>query len=457
MTDFNPVPKAIWRQGLKRRPRFRERVFAAAMVGFSRALSVRDSRPRVLLMSTHLTTAPLMRAAGDGEVLPVLPAEWFPNKSDFGNLWRTIRAGCRFVSITPAALSAADSRAIDAIIERLKGHWVASPSDGCDTAVREFVRSQVFETGWLHDVAKVAKWARWTVDIEKPSVVFTDGWEAPINQLLFAAARTAGARTGLTWHGQWLNDQRLPMLGGDPRIAPTVTDCLTWGRQHEEWLDVTGATANRVRTGNAICREHKRHDNTGNARRHPPKNVLLLEYATVYDDLSVLNALQYDFMIDAVRMLRRIGVEKITVKLHPGGARAPYYGQVATHAALDCEIRQDGGFAGLIDEADAIIGPAHSGAMIEVLSRGRPYYPMLLPPHSVRTPYLRSGNVFDGVAGLEAALCAETPPDQQALMEDMAATSEIPSPARAIWAALAEMSHNTEGSEVGPEQAKRVA
>ena len=455
--DFNPVPRTIWRQAFKRQPRLRERVFAAAMVKLSRILSCRDSRPRALMMSTHLTTAPLMQAVGHSEVLPVLPAEWFPNKSDLGALWRVLRAGCRFVSITPAAIDVADSRAVDTIIERLNSHWMAVPSGGCDTAIRAFVRSQVFETGWLHDVAKVAKWARRTVDAEKPSVVFADGWEAPINQLLFAAARIVRARTALTWHGQWLNDQRLPMLGGDPRIAPTVTDCLTWGRQHEEWLDATAASVNRVRTGNAIGREHRPDDGTGKAWRHPPKNVVLLEYATVYDDLSALNALQYDFIIDAVRMLRRIGVEKITVKLHPGGVRVPYYAQVAKHATLDCDIRQDGSFASLIDEADAVIGPAHSGAMIEVLSRGRPYYPMLLPPHSVRTPYLRSGTVFDGVAGLEAALCSGSPPDQLALMEDMAATSEIPSPARAIWGALAEISSGANGTVAGPEQEKRVA
>lgn len=454
--DFNPVPKTIWRQGLKRRPSLRERVFAAVTVGLSRLLSCRDSRSRALIMSTHLTTAPLMEVVDDIEVLPVLPAEWFPNKSDLGAVWRTLRAGCRFVSITRPAIDAADLRAVESIIKRLDSHWTAQPTDGCNTAVRAFIRSQVFATGWLHDVAGVAKWARRTAKREKLSVVFTDGWEAPINQLLFAAARIDGARTALTWHGQWLNDQRLPMLGGDPRIAPTVTDCLTWGRQHEEWLDATGANVARLRTGNAICRGRRR-GHVSAPQQHPPKNVVLLEYATVYDDLSGLNAQQYDFMIEAVRMLRRIGVEKITMKLHPGGERRPYYARVAEYAVLDCDIRQGGGLAPLIDAADAIIGPAHSGAMIEVLSCGKPYYPMLLPPHSVRTPYLRRGVVFEDVAGLETALCADAPPNQQALMEDMSATGEIPFPERAIWAALASLSRGAHRTDAAPESKKRVA
>ena len=122
--------------------------------------------------------------------------------------------------------------------------------------------------------------------------------------------------------------------------------------------------------------------------------------------------------------------------MHPGPYSDEHYRMVADAFALDCTIHKNEPFGDLLAGADIVIGPAVSGAMVEVLGAGKPYYPVLLPPHAVNAKYLASHPVFTSIDDLRTALEADEPPVFGALLEDFASVREIPNAAHHTWRVL---------------------
>ena len=421
-----------WRDGLRSLLR---RVFETGVDAMARLRRIgARPRPSVLMPVSHLTGLPLMGAIPAGDMFAMPLAAWLPYKRNLLAVLRYLARGVLPVSGPRPGLSADDRAALDRMERALETAWRSGAAEANDI-VRHFVRTCILAPKLLWRMAEQVKWAECVLARHRPDVVLTDGFQNPVTNIFLELAKQRGLATAVTWHSHYLYDIKQPILGGDDR-APSVVDvCFTWGTINELWLDAMGARCRRVRTGSVKAAMNGSRAAAGHGRGH----VLLLQYAVSAYDLAWPQAGQYQFFVEAVRMLRDLGYRDLRVKLHPGMLSFAYYTRISRLFALPCEVCVDGAFADHLAWADVVIGPVHSGAMVETLASGKPYYPVALRPNSLNEAWLRNTPVFSDVASLHAALESGRPLDQRTLMNDLTSLGEIGEPARRIWNALEDM------------------
>ncbi len=165
------------------------------------------------------------------------------------------------------------------------------------------------------------------------------------------------------------------------------------------------------------------------------KNILILQYTPHNSDVKGLNANQYGYLVDVVRMLKKIGEVKIRVKLHPGVWKRSYYNRIKDMFNLQCDIRDDGPFEKHVDWADVVIGPAQSGAYLEVLAAEKPYYPVNMNPYS-KMLELDRVKVYGTVSQLENDLLLGIHANQTDVLEELISYNEFPNPAKRLMSVL---------------------
>ena len=213
-------------------------------------------------------------------------------------------------------------------------------------------------------------------------------------------AKKLGLTTVATWHAPFIQDVKLALLGCDPRIASIVDYFFSWGRFNDQWLDAIAADTQSIRTGNPVAAKNKKLIRPESR----PKKILLLQYAGTGEDYVFPQALQYDFFVHATAMLNRKTDVTVRLKVHQGPYSADYYRAVADRFGLNVEIYKEEPFQELLQWADAVIGPVASGAMLEVLGAGVPYYPVLLQPTAIDAAHFEDHPIFASVDELETAL-----------------------------------------------------
>ena len=305
---------------------------------------------------------------------------------------------------------------------------------GVEPAVRAHVLSRIVDSGRLRAMARLVKWAERLLERHDPAAVFTDGLSGEVTTVLLALAKARGIVTFAGWHSPYIDDVKLDLFGSDLRNPPIVDISLTWGRRHEDYLNATSARCAIIRTGSPVAGHARR---APRPRRGRPRKALLLQYAAPPYDLYWRHDEQYRFFVEAVRMLREVGFDEIRFKLHPGPSTTGYHRRIADRFDLDCEIHQYGRFQDFIEWADIVIGPVHSGAMLEVIAAGKSYYPVLLRPTMVNTEYVSDYQIFSDISTLRRALETRAPLDQATLLEDFAGTNEFSDPAGRIWEVIA--------------------
>jgi hypothetical protein len=128
-----------------------------------------------------------------------------------------------------------------------------------------------------------------------------------------------------------------------------------------------------------------------------------------------------------------LGYSEVRIKPHPGFPETiPYMEAVLRYFRLDARV-----VAGRLDEhvawADVVVGPVNSGAFVETLSLGKPYYPCRGAPSALRPELMGAARVFATAAELRAALVAGDAPDAAAILDTLCSTQEIRDPARRVW------------------------
>ena len=385
----------------------------------------------VFVANTHLTALPLIENFHAEDFYALFLAEWFPRKRDMVFLFRCLVRGMLPASSRRPRLNGEDLQAIARIEETLERVWQQPPL-GHDGEIRRYVRERIIAPKRLHDMAVDVKWVERILIKHRPDLVISDGLDYYLSHMLFIVAKRMGIPTAASWHAHYIQDVKMGILGSDPRIHPAIDYFLTWGRVNEAWLDAVKAKTKKLRTGCPVVLK-SRLSPTDAVNRG---TVLLLQYVATGEDHIFAQGAQYPFFIEAVRMLRDLGFQDIRVKVHPGPYSDEHYRMVADAFALDCAIYKNEPFGDLLAWADIVIGPVVSGAMIEVLGAGKPYYPVLLPPHAVNTKYLARLPVFTSIDELRTALEDDEPPDFGALLEDFASVREIPNAAHRTWKVL---------------------
>ena len=127
------------------------------------------------------------------------------------------------------------------------------------------------------------------LDRHKPDVVLTDGLQNVLTTTFLELAKKRGIATVATWHSPYIQDVKISIFGGDPRIPPVVDTCFTWGRIHEKWLARNGTRCKAVRTGSVVNAHY---------RRRPPRDGgrnrgLILQYLTPLADVKSVQAARY--------------------------------------------------------------------------------------------------------------------------------------------------------------------
>lgn len=388
-------------------------------------------RHAILMANTHLTALPLIEGFAADDAYALVLADWYPNKRDLGFVLRNLVRGVLPAGLRRLPLDEEDHHRLDVIERALIEGWRAAPR-GHEDAIRRYVGARIIAPGRLRAVAADVKWAERLLAKHRPDVVYSDGLDYYLCHILFIVAKALGIATVGSWHAHYLQDTPMAVLGCDPRIPPAIDHFLTWGRVNEAWLAAIGAKTRPVRTGCPVTfRSGLRGGVVGRGKR-----VLLLQYVATGEDHVYPQGAQYAFFVEVVRMLGELGFNEIRLKVHPGPYSREHYQRVANAFGLRCAIYKDEPFRDQLAWANIVIGPVVSGAMTETLGAGKPYYPVLLPPHAVNERYLEGLPVFRSAAALGEALGAGKLPDFARLLADFAALDEFADPARRTWQVL---------------------
>ena len=409
----------------------------AALGWIARAQRAFDGiRPAALIVCSTLTAIPLLESAGASVARPLYLARWLPNKTDPRFLLRFISQGGSAVSAPRLRLSREDRTQLRRIRERV-ATILSYPSVSQPAPLNRFVAARVLGGNGLEDAASEVRWAERILDRFAPSLVVTDGFQNPLTTTFLELAQLRAIPTAVTWHGPFVQDVRVDVFGADPRVEASADFCLTWGKVHEQWLEATaGRRLNVRRIGCPVVGRYRSVPQKPAVQR---RRVLIVQYSVPAHDLVSPRGREYGYFAETVRLATDLGFDEICFRLRPESRKRGYYVRVARHFGLDCRIDDTSAFSDLVNWADMVVGPVVSGAMIEALAAGRPYFPVNLAPNSVNPAYLRAGTVYSDFDSLRRALSSGVTPDQSALLEDLASCREIPDPCGAMWEAIDEL------------------
>ena len=421
-----------------RRPRgrlWRDRLvslYGRSLDAWSRLVQrLTPGRRNVFLLINTSLSAPLLAAFDDPRLRPVLSARSQPKGWRF--LAKCLRRGVLLVAPPPPRLTEGEKADVRGIAGRLEAAW-AAPATVAESVLHTYLRRHEITEERLFAAAREVKRAAALLDAFKPARIVVDGVRNAPLRYTIDLAHERGIPVDYIWHSPWAPDNlKFDALGGDPRCPPLVSRCLSWGRVNDEWLDATGTLCARVLTG---CPIGQGRPAAAQRPPGPPRRVLVLEYNVSSVDLPGLYANKYTYFVNVLRLLRRRGIETIVFKVHPGRPHKEYYGPIAAHFGIECEIVKSRPLGDLLAETDVVIGPVHSGAMPETLAAGKPYYGMMIPPTSMDAGYYRGLNVITDVAHLGAALDAGASFDPERALRDLYATGEVPDPCARIWEVL---------------------
>tara|TARA_R110002072_G_scaffold27564_13_gene89685 strand:- start:270 stop:2162 length:1893 start_codon:yes stop_codon:yes gene_type:complete len=422
-------------------PSTRDRIRTMVRSGFgflansaSRVLRrVGERRNIVLMLSTHLNTTPLLQSYDGKHVRPMLLADWFPNKSDLRSVLSALRKGVLLVHTGPQKLTAAERNRLDEIRAYFEKCWKTKTS-AQEKVLRDYVLDNVLLPGRLAERAKEVKWAEALLETHRPDEVFSDALTNPMVKTVLEVATLRGLRTNSTLHGQFIQPTKIEIFGCDPRVPPVVTRCLTWGRVHEKWLDSIGAKCEQIRTGNLISGKYRKMALPAQAPGAKPKRALVLQYAVPYNNFAALTSNEYEYYVRIVRELKALGFEEICVKIHPKVPKIEYYNRIAAFFGLSCTVVEQGAFETFVKWADVVIGPVHSGAMLEVLASGKPYFPAMLKPDSADPAYFPDSTIYRETDDIIDALKrGDVPENPWKILNHFTSIDEIPDAAAQTW------------------------
>lgn len=387
----------------------------------------------VLMLSTHLNTTPLLRSYDGQDVRPMLLANWFPNKSDLRSLFSALRKGVLLVHTGPQRLSDAELDRLGEIRNYFEKCW-EHKTTAHETVVRDYVLDNVLLATRLAERAQEVKWAEALLNTHRPNEVFSDALTNPMVKTVLEVANLKGLRTNSTLHGQFIQPTKIEIFGCDPRVPSVVTRCLTWGRVHEKWLESIGAKCEHIRTGNLISGKYRKMALPTLPAGTKPKRALVLQYAVPYNNFAALTSNEYEYYVKIVRELKALGMEEICVKIHPKVPKVEYYNQIAEFFGLSCTVVEQGPFEKFVKWADVVIGPVHSGAMLEVLASGKPYYPAMLKPDSADAAYFPDSTIYTETDQIiEALKSGDIPQNPRQILNHFTSIDEIPDAAAQTW------------------------
>ncbi len=402
-------------------------------------LSINPTKPRILVASTQLTSMPLISAFDQSDFFACIYAPWLPNKLKWRWTFRNLIRGVVPINSSIPNLTKGDQARV-LVIEQELTRLADRPKDDRFKLILEYAIKNIISTGRLGEMAREVKHIESLLNMLQPRMLLSDGLDYYLGHILYTVGRKLGIKTIATWHGQYIQDVKMSILGADSRVTSPIDWFFTWGIANEKWLDNMGSPVGQIRTGNPLA------VSAGYQAMEPDqvKRILLLQFVPTGEDHLCPQAMQYDFTVNLVRKLFESGEYEIQLKIHPGPYNQAYYATIADYYDLDINIRKDEPFSESLAWADIAIGPAVSAAMIEVLGAGKPYFPVVFKHSAVNRDYLADSSFYEDVDEIAEAVKSEHFPDFGALIENHAALGEIPNPARRTWEVVSNLMSTAE-------------
>ena len=389
-------------------------------------------RPTVLMLTSQLTLNPLLNIRSSFLLRPIVLFDWLPGKKAIGKLLHRLSKGMLVSKQYDEELSAEDLAQIQSIEKRILTIENTSNDEPRAKEIFRYVHRHILEKREFYKLAQKVKEAEKLLDRWTPDAIFTDSLQNRLILILLELADIRGIPRASTWHSFYLIDTKIPLLGGDKRAHALCGKVLTWGHVHEKWLGAIGSNIEFSRTGNVISNQH----NSSRPSRDEWENILVLQYVTPYNDIHISNSNEFEYFIQISKMLKN---KKFRMRLHPGTSKTEYYKKIRDYFNINCVFDDSGPFESCLDWADVGIGPIQSGATLECISYGLPYFPVLLSPNAVNLEYLKDVPVIQNITELEQAFNAGDTSDLKPFLESLSASAEISDSAVETWNQLHEL------------------
>lgn len=407
----------------------------AALIERLFGIGIRNKKlPRVLLALNGTTLRGMLNGFADYPIVPVVLAEQMPKTPAF--LRYCNRRGIGLAHLPGVSLDRADEKTLSDIAERLKRLWPDTSSDIAGVIGRH-LRARVIDDGSLRHSAVMVKRAIRLFRNWRPSRLVVGDVGNPFCRLMLEVAVQHRTPVDELMNGMYVANQRLDARCGDARSSPPLSRALVWGRQQQEWLTAIGSTLPSVRIGHPGIHAVPVHKSSQGRR------VLVLPVTVDAYEMVGLRANIFALLVDTVSALVDAGYA-ITVKLHPGTPNQAYYERVLRHHNLDITVLKTERLQDILVDTDVVVGPANSGALVETMACGRPYYVMLPSVTSIDPAYLKTLIVVRSGRELIDVLARGIAPSPSLTLNYLASLDEGYDVAARAWRAIAKVAGHGE-------------
>jgi hypothetical protein len=391
------------------------------------------AKPRpVLMMLNWLSAGNLIERCPRPEATAALFASQLPKSLAFlADCWRR---GLVLLALPNARLEARDKTALLEIERRLALAWKTPASDPIEMAKRDFVLRRIVAAGWLHSQALEVKRYQALFRKRRFARVVVGDATSVICRMIAEAAKQSGVPVDEMLNGQFVTTQRYDARTGDRFGQPCVDRLLSRGLRDEQWLEATGAPLAWKRIGYPALAGFK----GGAPKLAATDKALVLPIYADGDDALAVQGCVFTHLAETLIALRDFGCRDIRVKLHVGPPNTPYYQALLDLIGVKAQIVKEGALAAHLEWADFVVGPVNSGALLEALAAGKPYFPFLPEPTLIDQQLIGGIDVLRRPGELTEALASGRLIDRDAILETLVSASTIADSPDAFWKAMAD-------------------
>lgn len=389
-----------------------------------------DRRAEILILHNFATVRSLLAFHDSTTVVPALFAGHMPKSPRF--LLDVLRRGFSLVHVPEGRLDAADLRALAAIKAALAAAWTA-PATGVEAARQAFIRDRIVAAGWLEQRARAVKGHLDLFRRRRFARVLVGDATNQLCRTLAETARLSGVPVDELLNGMFLAPQVCDARAGSAHATPCIDRLLSWGEGNERWLALSRAALPTIRTGYPAL-DVLRADPTPFASAD---HALVLPIYADCDDTPALFGNIFTWMVETVGALKAAGCRTVRVKLHSGPQNLGYYRDVLVESGLgDTEIVKGGPLDPHLAWADLVVGPVNSGAFVETMAAGKPYFPIRPEPSLIDWSLLPAEGIVTRADQLADRVARRAAPDLRDWMARWCSFDEFPNASRRAWRVL---------------------
>lgn len=341
-------------------------------------------KDNILLQPTGAMIKPLIKSYNNGSTTPILLARQNPKSLTL--IMQSIWKGVLFVESPICRNNARSKNVTQSIIHKLDQAWALDEdrTSSFSKFMRYFVRKHLIETGRFQEVVEQIFAYDTFIEIHRIRRIVSSGFLSTQAMIFLQLAREKNIPTDEVLHGLRVNHQQYPQLRRQSAASPLVSRLLAWGQQNADWLSDLESETKVVYTGYPGMPEPPPRTKPSDSKDRNKALVLPFEP----DKLNIIGLHSHSFaaLAEIINVLISEDYD-VTVKVHPSLERKTYDDLVELFK-LNCKVIQNGDLIGLAENADIVVGPMNSGAMIQTLAIGKPYYPCTIPPTSHDSSYI---------------------------------------------------------------------